>query len=285
MLGSHLSVAGGLVNALLEARRLQMETVQIFTKNQRQWAAKPLDPDVSRAWLDELHRLEWSDRTVSHASYLINLASPEDDLHRKSIHALTDEVERCEALEIPYCVVHPGSHRESGLARGIRRIVKGLNEVTRRTRGFRSMILLETTVGGGAQVGGEFEHLAEIHAKVRSPERVGTCFDTCHVSAAGYAMRTRDEAREVLEAFDSIVGLETLRCFHLNDSKEPIGSHKDRHAHIGEGHVGSGIFEFLMNESRFQPIPMILETEKTATAKGTPMDAVNLRRLRRLIDK
>lgn len=284
MLGSHLSVAGGLVNALIEAQRLKFETVQVFTKNQRQWAAKPLDPGVVRDWLSELQRLGWEDRTVSHASYLINLASPDKDTYSKSIDAMTDEVERCEALSIPYCVVHPGSHKETGLKNGIKRIAKALNEVTRRTRGFKTIVLLETTVGSGAQIGGEFEHLAEIRQKARERERIGTCFDTCHVSSAGYNLSTRAKARQILGQFDRIVGLSTLRCFHLNDSKEPIGSRKDRHEHIGDGYVGRGVFEVLMNGREFAPIPMILETAKTSTPKGTPMDTVNRRRLLRMVD-
>jgi len=282
MLGSHLSVAGGMVNALLEAERLKMETVQVFTKNQRQWSAKSLEPGVIRDWLTELHRLGWEDRTVSHASYLINMATSDPTNHAKSVNAMTDEVERCETLEIPFCVVHPGSHLGEGLENGIRRIVKAIDTVVKRTAGFRTLILLETTVGSGNLIGGEFEHLAEIRKRVREPKRVATCLDTCHISAAGYDISTGKKAAHVFRNFDRVVGLNNLRCFHLNDSKEPIASRRDRHEHIGDGYVGRGGFEFIMNEKKFSTRPMILETAKTVTAKGTPMDAVNLRRLRRM---
>lgn len=282
MLGSHLSVAGGMVNALLEAERLKMETVQVFTKNQRQWSAKPLASAVVGDWLIELHRIGWDDRTVSHASYLINMATPDPTNHAKSVDALTDEVERCETLEIPFCVVHPGSHLGEGLEGGIRRIAKAIDTVVKRTSGFRTLILIETTVGGGNLIGGEFEHLAEIRKRVREPRRVATCLDTCHISAAGYDISTRTKAAGVFSHFDRVVDLDNLRCFHLNDSKEPIASRRDRHEHIGDGYVGRGGFEFIMNEKKFSTRPMILETAKTTTAKGTPMDTVNIRRLRRM---
>jgi len=283
MFGSHLSVAGGLVNALHKARQYRMETVQVFTKNQRQWSAKPLEKSVIDDWLAELRRLGWEDRTVSHASYLINLASPEEANHRKSIEAMVDEVERCEALEIPFCVVHPGSHKGDGLEPGLRRIVEALDETVKRTAGFRTLILLETTVGGGNQIGGEFEHLAAVRDRVREPERIATCLDTCHIAAAGYDISTSERAQAVFERYDEVVGLEHLRCFHLNDSKFPIGSRRDRHEHIGDGYVGKPGFAYIVNEPRFRTVPMILETEKTETPKGTPMDVVNLRRLKRLI--
>ncbi len=285
MLGSHLSVAGGLVNALLDAQPLKLETVQIFTRNQRQWNAKPLDPGVVRDWLAELNLLGWKNRTVSHSSYLINLASPDPTNYQKSVDTLTDEVERCEALSIPYCVVHPGSHREAGVEAGIRTIIKAVNEITRRTSGFRTMILLETTVGNGNQIGGTFEELAAIRAEVKNPNRVGICVDTCHIAAAGYDISTDNKVRAVFRDFDRIIGLTNLRCFHLNDSKEPIGSRRDRHEHIGEGHVGKSGFRYIMNQAKFAELPMILETPKTTTAKGTPMDAVNVRRLRRMVKR
>lgn len=284
MLGSHLSVAGGLVNALLEGSKLKLETVQIFTKNQRQWHAKPLEPTVISAWLTELHRLNWVDRTVSHASYLINLASPDPELHRKSVDALTDEIERCEALEVPYCVVHPGSHRGEGLGSGIQRIARGMDEVIKRTAGYHTTVLLETTVGSGNLIGGRFEELAAIRKLLKKPDRVRTCLDTCHISAAGYDISTRRKAEAVFREFDHIVGLNNLQCLHLNDSKEPIGSRRDRHEHIGDGFVGKGGFEFIMNKGSFARLPMILETAKNETPKGTPMDLVNIRRLKRMID-
>lgn len=282
MLGSHLSISGGLHHALLEGERLKMDTVQVFTRNQRQWTAKPLQPDEIAAWVRERDRLGWR-RTVSHASYLINLASPEADTWTKSIDAMTAEVERCEALGIPYAVVHPGSHRGEGEAFGVARIAEALNTVLARTAGGSSIICLETTVGGGAQIGGRFEHLAAIRDRVAVPERVGVCLDTCHIAAAGYDISTTEKAASVFDEFDRVVGLEVLHCIHVNDSREPIGSHRDRHAHIGEGHVGKAGFAFVMCHPRFAQVPKILETPKDETAKGTPYDVVNLRRLRKMM--
>lgn len=283
MLGSHLSVAGGLVNALYEAQRLKMATVQIFTANQRQWSPKTPSPEDVEAWRAELGRLGWT-KVVSHAGYLINLASPDSELYRRSVDAMTREVQRCAELEIRYAVVHPGSHRDSGERAGLARIVKALDAIIRRTRGCEVVICLETTVGAGSQLGGRFEHLAEILDGVRDPDRVGTCLDTCHVTAAGYDLSTLPKARGVFDLFDDLVGLKNLHCIHINDSKEPIGSHRDRHAHIGDGHVGISAFRFIVNCPRLQEIPAILETKKGTTAKGTPWDVVNLRRLRRLQD-
>lgn len=282
MLGSHLSIAGGLFNALLEAERLKMDTVQIFTKNQRQWQSKPLSQTEIEAWLKELHRLNWS-KTVSHASYLINMGSPDTDLRTKSVTAMIDEIERCEILEIPFLVVHPGSHKGEGTKTGINLICKSLNEIIRHTSGYETLICLETTAGSGNQLGGDFEHISSIREKVKITERVAACFDTCHVTAAGYDMSTSTKAKKVFAEFDNIIGLDNLVCFHLNDSKEPIGSKKDRHEHIGDGYVGRAAFEFIVNERRFQQCPMILETKKGTTDKGTAWDTVNLRRLSKLV--
>lgn len=283
MLGSHLSVAGGYVNALREAERLDMQTVQIFTKNQRQWKASPMDLAAVGDWLTELHRLKWT-QTVSHASYLINLATPADEHFEKSIDSMTDEVERAEALEVRYVVVHPGSSLDSPEQDGIARLVKALDEITRRTRGFNAVICLETTVGGGNQIGGRFEHLGVVRERLAEPQRVGTCFDTCHVTAAGYDLSTAKAARAVFEHYDAIVGLEHLLCFHLNDSKFPCGSHRDRHEHIGLGEVGLPCFEHIMRSKEFADRPKILETEKAETDDGTAWDTINLRRLRALAD-
>ena len=284
MLGSHLSVAGGYVNALREAERLDMQTVQIFTRNQRQWKASPMDPAAAADWLAELHRLKWT-HTVSHASYLINLATPADDHYRKSIDTMTDEMERAEALQVRYVVVHPGSSLDAPQAEGIKQLVKAIDEINRRTAGFHALLCLETTVGGGSQIGGRFEHVAAVREAVAAPERVGTCFDTCHVTAAGYDMSTPRAVKAVFGEFDEVVGLEHLSCFHLNDSKFPCGSHRDRHEHIGLGEVGLACFEFIMRSPDFAQRPKILETEKVETEDGAPWDTINLRKLRQLAEK
>ncbi len=282
LLGSHLSVAGGYVNALNDAIRLGMTTVQIFTKNQRQWASKPMEESARADWLAGLAKGGFT-RTTSHASYLINLASPDDTLWKKSIESMIDEVQRAEALHLSCVVLHPGSHVGSGVEAGLSRIGKALDEITAATAGCRTLIALEGTVGGGNQLGGKFEELAAMRSRVHQPERIGTCLDTCHITAAGYDASTEEKAARVFAEYDRIVGIDTLCCIHLNDSMGALGSHRDRHEHIGKGHVGMGAFAFLMNDARFADIPMILETEKEQTPEGEDWDAVNLRTLVGLI--
>lgn len=305
MFGSHLSVAGGMVNALREAETLTMETVQVFTKNQRQWAAPPLDPGQTDAWLGELRRMKWSDRTVSHASYLINLATPDDALWEKSIAAMKDEIERCARLEIPFLVSHPGAHVGSGVEAGLRRIAQAYKRLMKETKGCGVVACLEATAGGGSTLGRTFEELATLKGLIeevagREAEgRVGFCVDTCHVLAAGYDIastdggdgtgrkRTVEEGaalgRKLLEEFDRVCGLKHLRVLHLNDSLGSRGSHVDRHAHVGEGKVALGAFAAVVNHGVPAGVPMILETPKGEDEKGRSHDSVNLAKLRKLV--
>lgn len=295
MFGSHLSIANGLAAAAHEARSLGMDTVQIFTKNQRQWKVRPLDGDAVSAWLGALDELVWRDRTVSHASYLINLASPDDELWARSIDLMTEEIERCERLSVPFLVHHPGAYTTSDADSGLTRIALAYKDLLGRTAGFRTVLCLEDTVGSGSNLGRTFEELADLRGRIVAAtgagERVGFCFDTCHAHAGGYDMSGRGGAEEVLERFDALCGLEHLRVVHLNDSVGAVGSRKDRHAHIGEGTIGGGTtsralgesgFAAVVNHPRLKTVPKILETPKETTAAGTPMDAINLRRLRRL---
>ena len=296
MFGSHLSIAGSMANALLEAERLKMDAVQVFTKSQRQWAVRPLDPGVVADWQAEVRRLGWQDRTVSHASYLINLASPDDALWRKSIDLMTVEVERCETLEIAYLVHHPGAFTSSTPAEGLGRIAEAYKELLRRVRGGRVVLCLENTVGSGSNLGRSFEELATLRAmildRVGEPGRVGYCFDTCHAHAGGYSMASLAEGEGVLDEFDRTCGLKNLRVVHVNDSKGDAGSRLDRHAHIGEGTIGRSTrvdrlrasgFAALVNREGLEGVPKILETPKGATPAGTPYDTLNLRRLRKLV--
>jgi deoxyribonuclease-4 len=306
MFGSHLSIAGGMVNALDEAERLGMDCVQVFTKNQRQWSVKPLDPGERDAWLARLKELGWHRRrgparVVSHNSYLINMASPDPELWERSVKTQRIEIERCEVLRIPLCVAHPGAHlgeaRKAGEPNdldakptkderaGLRRIVKALNRIHRELPGYRTVTCLETTVGSGTNLGYAFHHLAWIREQVREPERIGFCFDTCHVTAAGYDMTRERSARAVLRRFDQVCGLRDLRVFHFNDSVGEVGSRRDRHAHIGEGQCGEACFRTILNRRRLDRVPKILETPKGADEDGTPWDLVNLRRLKRLTDR
>lgn len=298
MFGSHLSIAGGMVNALLEAERLRFDTVQVFTKNQQQWRAKPLDDGAVSAWLGELRRLGWEGRTVSHASYLINLASPDDELWNKSIDLMTEEIERCERLSIPLLVHHPGAYTTSDAEAGLGRISLAYGELFKRTRGYRTVCCLENTVGSGSNLGRAFEELGDLRGRIIGQTgeagRVGYCIDTCHAHAGGYDMSDRAGADAVLDELDRACGLEHVRAVHLNDSLKGVGSRADRHAHIGEGTIGrpgggrralkrSG-FAAVVNRAELRGRPMILETPKGEDEKGVPHDRRNLRRLRGLVE-
>jgi deoxyribonuclease-4 len=289
--GSHLSIAGSMCNALQEGERLKMDTVQVFTKNQQQWKAPPLADSAVREWRSEVERLGWKGRIPAHASYLINLASPNDELWKKSIESMCVELERCEALGISYLVHHPGSPTGSGTEFGIGRIAEAYRLLFQATRGFRTVCCLENTVGAGSTLGGPFEELAELRTRIADltgePDRVGFCFDTCHAHAAGHDMATCEAALATLEAFDRICGLRHIRVVHLNDSKGKCGSHLDRHEHIGEGTIGSpklacSGFTVVVNSPELRQVPKILETPKGDSPGGIPYDTLNLRRLRKL---
>ncbi len=290
-----------MVNALHEAERLGMDAVQVFTKNQQQWKVRPLDEAAVADWAGELGRLGWAgDRAVSHASYLINLASPDDALWKKSIDLMTVEIERCEALGIGLLVHHPGAFTASDAEAGLTRIARAYGELMKRTRGFSTVCCLENTVGSGSNLGRTFEELADLRGRIidrtGEPGRVGFCFDTCHAHAGGYDMSSRASADAVLDGFDAVCGLENLRVVHLNDSLKPLASRRDRHAHIGEGTItnppgrrrqplkDSG-FAAVVNRPELSGRAMILETPKGEDARGVAFDTKNLRRLRRMIDQ
>jgi deoxyribonuclease-4 len=289
MFGSHPSIAGDMSNALREAESLGMDTVQVFTKNQRQWRIAPLKDDAAQAWLDELERLGWQDRTVAHDSYLINLASPDDELWEKSIVLMREELDRAGRLSIPYLVSHPGAYTTSDVDSGIDRIAKAYKRLFADTRGSRVTLCLENTAGGGSTLGRTLEELADIRARIVSAAsadakgRVGFCIDTCHALAAGYDVSTEEKTRSFFDQFESVCGLEHLKVLHLNDSKGALGSRVDRHEHIGKGQVGSACFAAIVNDPRLADVPKILETPKGETEKGTPLDTLNLRRLKRMV--
>jgi deoxyribonuclease-4 len=281
-------------NALREAEKLGLDTVQVFTKNQQQWAAKPLTAQQIDNWHTEIKRLGWSGpaKGVSHASYLINLASPDDTLWKRSIDLMRDEIHRCEQLAIPYLVHHPGAYTTSTLADGIARIAAAYKILFTSTSGYRTISCLEGTAGGGSTIGGSFEHLRDLRAAIISstglPDRIGFCLDTCHLHAAGNDMSSRAAATATLDRFDSLCGITPLKCFHLNDSKGALGSKLDRHMHIGEGELSpvsladSG-FAAVVNHPHCANIPKILETPKDGDSNGTPWDTINLARLRSLL--
>jgi deoxyribonuclease-4 len=281
LFGAHLSVAGGPHNAVSAATALGCQTVQIFTKHPAQWQAKPLADDEVRTFRRALAGAGLRFPTA-HDSYLINLAAPDDGLHRKSIDAFTAELERAEALGLSYLVMHPGAHTGSGEEAGLARVVAALDEVHARCGGFTVRVLLETTAGMGTTLGHRFEHLAAILAGVRHPERLGVCLDTCHVFAAGYPLGSPEEYATTFDRFDALIGLGRLKLFHLNDSAKPLGSRVDRHAGIGFGQIGRDVFRRLVTDPRFADHPMVLETPKEDDA-GRPMDPVNLEILRGLL--
>ena len=281
-LGAHQSISGGYYKAVEAAAATGCDCVQLFTKNNNQWRAKEItdqEADKFRASLDELG----VSHPISHDSYLINLGSPKDELWNKSIDAIVVELQRAEKLGIPYVVAHPGSFTTSSEEEGLTRIATGIDEAHKRTEGIGSMILLETTAGQGSNLGWKFEHLSEIIAQVADPERLGVCFDTCHVFAAGYPMATAEEYADTMRQLDEAVTLDRVKAFHLNDSLKPFGSRKDRHEAIGRGEIGIEPFRHLMNDSRFAETPMYLETPK-GEEDGENLDVINLRTLRELIE-
>jgi deoxyribonuclease-4 len=279
--GAHMSIAGGCDRAVWAAHAVSFETVQLFTKNNNRWQARPLSTEHTAAFRSALSRTGIV-HPVAHTSYLINLASPDDALRRKSLGALVEEVERCQQLGIADLVVHPGAHMGQGEEAGLARIAGSLDEVHRRTEGSAVVIDLETTAGQGTNLGYRFEHLRGILDRVRCPERLGVCGDTCHIFAAGYPLGTSEEYDETIDRLDRSVGLDRLRVWHLNDSCRECGSRVDRHAAIGAGRMGLEPFRHLVNDPRFRHRPMILETPK-GTEDGEDLDVRNARVLRQLI--
>jgi len=281
LFGAHTSTAGGLHNALLAAQAHGMQSVQLFTKNANQWNAPDLTPEVVRLFRRTLRETGLR-HTVAHDSYLINLASPDEALFRRSVEAFVNEMRRAEELRLRYLVMHPGAHVDSGEEAGLARVAAALDEVHARCANYRVRVLIETTAGQGSSLGHRFEHLARILSLVAAPERLGVCFDTCHVFAAGYALAPAAEYQATMRAFDRTVGVRRLRAFHVNDSLKVQGSRVDRHAHIGRGEMGLEPFRLLVNDRRFRNRPMILETPKD-DGEEKDMDAVNLTTLRGLM--
>ena len=277
-----MSIAGGLHKAFERAVETGCDCLQVFVKNQRQWQAAPLTDEDVRTW-QRAGEETGIGPVVAHDSYLINLASQDDDLWNRSVDAFVEELERCERLGIGWLVAHPGSHTGAGEARGIRRIARALNAIHRRTKGFKVRTALETTAGQGTGLGYRFEQLGEIIGRTGDSDRLGVCFDTCHVFAAGYDLVTADGYETTIAALDQHVGVSRLACFHLNDSKKPAGSRVDRHEHVGKGEMGRQPFRHLVNDARFFGIPMILETPKGEDDRGRDLDRVNLAGLRRLV--
>lgn len=279
-LGAHMSISGGHANAIDRALAAEMSAFQLFTKNQRQWRAAPIDPAAAEAF-----RARWDacgmKHLVAHDSYLINVASPDDEMWEKSRAALADELARCDLLGVPYLVSHPGASLAAGPEAGIARVAEAIDRIHDEQPDGEAVILLETTAGQGTALGRSFEELAAIIDKVADKTRVGVCFDTCHAFAAGYELRDEAGYAATMRGFDETIGLAKLKAFHLNDSQKGLGSRVDRHAPIGEGELGLAPFASILNDPRFAGLPGILETPKKEDGDGE--DARNLATLRGLI--
>lgn len=284
-----MSVAGGLPRAVERAVVHRCEALQIFAKNASQWRGRPLPPEEIRAFRTRV-RAAGIGPVVSHASYLINLATTSPGLRQQSLEAMGDELDRAEALGLLGVVLHPGCYTVGSEAEGLALIAEGLLELLRARRRGKTMILLEHTAGQGTALGATFEQLASIIAKMNDHRRVGVCLDTCHLLASGYDLCSPEGYASTFKQFGRLVGFDRLKAFHLNDSKKPLGSRVDRHEHIGQGCLGLEPFRRIVNDRRFRDVPMMLETPKAeGRAKGAievdPLDERNLNTLRNLIER
>ncbi|MDF1613703.1 deoxyribonuclease IV [Desulfurivibrio dismutans] len=289
LLGAHMSVAGGLHHAFEHIRQVGGEALQIFTRNQRQWRAAPVSPEEAetflRAWREIGPTAGGGTKmpVAAHDSYLINLAGNKPETEQRSIQALTEELVRCQTLQIPWLIMHPGSHLGQGTEAGLKRCSRNLDTALAQAGDDnRVTILLENTAGQGTNLGHRFEELAVIIEASKHPERFGICFDTCHAFAAGYDLRTPEAYDQTFSTLDQIIGFKRLHFFHLNDATKPLGSRVDRHTHIGQGEIGLEGFRLLMNDPRFKNHPMVLETDK---GPDLTEDIENLKVLRGLISK
>jgi deoxyribonuclease IV len=279
LLGAHVSIAGGVSQAPGRGNQIGCECIQIFTKSSRQWAAKPYPAEEIEAF-KQARKETGIQVVVAHDSYLVNLGAPGEELRKKSINAFIDELQRCEALEVPYLISHPGAHMGAGEAAGVKTIADSIDQAHKACRGYKVMITLEITAGQGSVLGSRFEQMARIFDAVKENERLRLCFDTEHAFAAGYDLRTKEGYEQAFTELNRHIGLKRLVAFHINDSMKPLNSHVDRHEHIGKGHLGLETFQRLVNDPRFAGIPMCLETEPGPDMKDI---AVDLRQLEKLL--
>ena len=261
LIGAHVSIAGGVSLAFQRAGEYRAHSAQIFTKTARAWLSPPLAAKERSAFRAEAKKTGIP--VVAHGSYLANLGAENPALWEKSIGCVAEELTRCERLGIGQLIVHPGSNADP--KRGLSRIAAGIDEVHARTPRFRARLSLEVTAGQGTVLGWRFEHLSEILSLVRQEERISVCLDTCHLLAAGYDIRTPKAYQRMMKEFDRLIGLHRVCCFHLNDSKKPLGCRVDRHEEIGKGYVGLGAFRYLVNDPRFQRTVGVLETPHPAS--------------------
>lgn len=258
--GAHVSAAGGLMMAPEKAHAIGAKAFALFTKNQRQWQAKPLLESEVDAFKTACRRFEFDSKYIlPHDSYLINLGSPVSDDFKKSLKAFVEEIKRCETLGLKLLNFHPGAHKKMATeAECIATIASALNTAIEETS--HLILVLENTAGQGSSVGYRFEHIRDIIAQVKYQDRIGVCLDTCHAFAAGYDLKSAAGYAKVMDEFEKVIGFSFLRGMHLNDSKVPFGSRKDRHHNLGFGDIGWDLFKRIMQDSRFDDIPLILET-------------------------
>ncbi len=278
--GAHMSIAGGVSQALDRAASVGSNAVQVFTKNNRQWSGPPVDESDVERWNSQ-KALLGIDYAVSHASYLINLASHKDDLWEKSLLAHAEEVQRAHIYGIQHVVLHPGAHTGSGADVGIARIATALNRIHAATPNCDdTLTLLELMAGQGTTIGRNFAELRQIIALVEDKSRVGVCVDTCHAFAAGYDQRSDESYAVLMAEIEAELGLDMVKCWHFNDSKGALGSHLDRHEHIGQGQIGLDGFRRIINDPRWHGVAMLLETPKEDDLKE---DVENLAQLCALV--
>lgn len=286
-IGAHMSVAGGMSNAVTRALVHGCEALQIFTKNANQWRGRPLDAADVRTFRQRIEETGIAP-VVSHASYLINMATTDPGLRAQSIAALIDELDRAATLGLLGVVIHPGTCTAGTEDEGLRLVADAIRQAFRARPRQRTLILLEHTAGQGRTLGYRFEHLKAIIGHLRGSPRVGVCLDTCHLVASGYDIVSETGYHDTLETFGRLVGFDRLRVVHANDSKRPCGSRVDRHEHIGDGCLGLEPFRRILHDPRFAGLPLLIETEKANTGEraGTivfdPYDSRNLDTLRRL---
>jgi len=277
LIGAHISTQGGLHTVFERAKAIKATALAMFAKNSNQWKGKTLTADDIAVFNEKRHVRP----IVTHASYLINLATTNPDFHAKSIAAMIDELDRAERLGIHAVVLHPGAHLGAGADSGLDQIARSLDQVHAAIPDHRVVTLLETAAGQGSCLGCTFEELGRVMALVDDKRRVGVCIDTCHVFAAGYDIRTREGYEQMIGEVEQRVGVENVGAFHINDSKRELGSRVDRHEHIGKGQLGLDAFSFVVNDPRFKRIPKMIETPKTVETKS---DRRNLRLLRSLMN-
>jgi deoxyribonuclease IV len=287
LFGAHMSVAGGLPRAAERAVVHRCDAFQIFSKNANQWCGRILPPEEIREFRARVTAMH-AGPVVSHASYLINLATTNTPLRRQSVVAMADEIDRAEALGLFGVVLHPGCYTLGNSAQGLDLIARALDELLAARRSGQTMVLLEQTAGQGTSLGSTFEELAAILEKTNGHKRLGICLDTCHLLAAGYDLCSAEGYDKTFTQFERMIGFDRLKVFHLNDSRKPLGSRVDRHEHIGKGHLGLEAFRRIVNDPRFQTLPMLLETPKTPGRSPKivavdPLDQRNLRTLRSLV--